>query len=338
MSRRGFLGAAAGAGATGLVIAARAKLAGASSSTAPRPARHDHSGHTGYSSHSAGAGGVDHAKNGFHPYNLLTGFDHGQLSKDRGGRPVREFHLQIESKTIEIAPGVRFEAWTYNGRVPGPSLRAREGDLVRIHFHNTSEMPHTIHFHGIHIDRMDGVPGMGQVKPGASYTYEFTAEPFGTHLYHCHTRPFAEHINRGLYGAFIIDPKQGRPEANEMVMVMNGFDIDGDERNEIYALNTVAFAYEHEPIQIKAGELQRAYVINVTEHDPVNSLHLHANFFDLYRTGTSLTPQEHTDIVTMGQAERHMLEFRYPHKGQYMFHAHQSRLADRGWSSMFEVI
>jgi FtsP/CotA-like multicopper oxidase with cupredoxin domain len=91
------------------------------------------------------------------------------------------------------------------------------------------------------------------------------------------------------------------------------------------------------PIQISQGELQRAHVINVTEFDPINSIHLHANFFHLYRTGTSLIPDEYTDIISMGQAERHMLEFVYNDAGRFMFHAHQTEFVQLGWMSAFEV-
>src|SRR5918997_1600655 len=101
--------------------------------------------------------------------------------------------------------------------------------------------PPTIHWHGIHPAAPDGVPGIGagQIKPGGSTTYEFTAEPFGLHLYHCHVRPLAEHIAKGMYGALIIDPKEPRPDADELVMVMNGFDTNFDRANEVYAVNTV---------------------------------------------------------------------------------------------------
>ena len=283
------------------------------------------------------SGPVDHAANGFHPHELLSSFDRGSVSRDRFGNVVREYHLNVEHKRITIADGVSFDAWTYNGRVPGPSLRATEGDRLRIHFDNTSEMPHTVHFHGVHQARFDGTPGEGEVMPGESYVYDFVARPFGTHLYHCHSAPLATHINRGLYGAFIVDPREGRPEAHEMVMVLNAFDTNGDEENEIYALNTVAFAYEDDPIKVAVDQPLRAYVVNLTEFDPINSLHLHANFFHLYRTGTSMTPSEYTDVVMMSQAERHMIEFSYPFPGRYMFHAHQSEIADKGWMSSFLV-
>jgi FtsP/CotA-like multicopper oxidase with cupredoxin domain len=282
-------------------------------------------------------GRVNNERNGFDPHVVLTDFDGGAVSRDSSGRTVREYEFTAVTREIEVAPGVFFPAWTYNGRVPGPTIRATEGDRIRITFTNTTPHPHSIHFHGIHPSRMDGVPGQGEVYPGDSFVYDFTAIPFGTHLYHCHSLPLAQHVHRGLYGAFIVDPKKGRPDAHEMVMVMNGFDTNFDNENEVYAVNTIAFAYVNEPIQIKAGELQRAHVINITEFDPLNSIHLHANFFNLYRTGTSLTPHEFTDTISMGQAERHMIEFTYRDPGRFMFHAHVTEFVGLGWLSFFEV-
>ncbi len=295
-----------------------------------------HSPHSPHSSMIGTVGTVDHARNGFTPAELLTSFDWGVVSRS-GGRTVREYHLVAGEKEIEVAPGVFYPAWTYNGRVPGPTIRAVEGDLMRITLENTTDHPHSVHFHGFHPAAMDGVPGAREAAPHSSITYEFTAEPFGLHLYHCHSLPLRMHLARGLYGAFIVDPRAGRPPAREHVKEMNAFDTDFNGSNEVYAVNTVAFAYAHEPIPVKAGELQRAYVVNLTEFDPINSIHLHATFFDLFRTGTSLTPHEFTDVVSMGQAERHVIEFRYREPGQYMFHAHQTEFTDLGWMGMFEV-
>ncbi len=282
-------------------------------------------------------GTVDHRRNGFTPKQLLTEFDGGEVSKDRSGRTVREYEFVATQREIEVAPGIFFPAWTYNNRVPGPSIRATEGDRIRIRFTNTTPHPHTIHFHGIHPAAMDGVPGLGEIGTGKTLVYDFIAEPFGTHLYHCHSLPLDQHIHRGLYGAFIVDPKRGRPDANEMVMVMNAFDTNFDGENEVYALNTIAFAYMNEPIKLERGRLQRAHVINVTEFDPINSIHIHANFFNLYRTGTKLAPDEFTDTISMGQAERHMIEFTYDQPGHFMFHAHQTEFVELGWLSAFEV-
>jgi FtsP/CotA-like multicopper oxidase with cupredoxin domain len=88
---------------------------------------------------------------------------------------------------------------------------------------------------------------------------------------------------------------------------------------------------------VKLGELQRVYLVNITEFDLLNSMHVHANFFDVYPTGTSLRPSEYTDIVTLAQAERAILEFRYDHPGRFLFHAHQSEFAELGWLGQFEV-
>ena len=83
-------------------------------------------------------------------------------------------------------------------------------------------------------------------------------------------------------------------------MVMNGFDTNFDRSNEVYAVNTVAFAYMDEPIQVKRGELVRIYLVNALEFDLVNSFHIHANFFDYYPTGTRLEPRDFTDTVDPG--------------------------------------
>ncbi|MBA2546660.1 MAG: multicopper oxidase domain-containing protein, partial [Solirubrobacterales bacterium] len=283
---------------------------------------------------------VDHAANGFNPTDMLRDFDYGKTTRLPSGRVLREWTLIAADKEIEVAPGVKYPAWTYNGRVPGPTLRANEGELLRIRFVNGSEHPHTIHFHGLHPSEMDGVPGLGAglIDPGGETTYEFNAEPFGLHLYHCHAGPLAEHIARGLYGAFIIDPKEGRPEADEMMMMMNGFNTNFDAQgNQIYAVNTVAFHYVNEPVAVERDRPVRIYLVNILEYDPINSFHVHGNFFNHFPTGTSLTPIEFTDTIIQGQAQRAVLEMCFPYSGDFMFHAHKSEFAELGWMGFFRV-
>lgn len=302
--------------------------------------RVDHSGHLagGHASFRDGRA-VDHARNGFDPHALLRDFDWGTARRTASGRTVREWELVAQDREIEVMPGVSFAAWTYNGRIPGPTLRAREGERLRIGFANGSEHPHTIHFHGIHPAEQDGVPGLGagQIEPGRRTVYEFDALPAGLHLYHCHVRPLAEHIAKGLYGAFIIDPAEPREEADEMVMVMNGFDTNFDRANEVYAANSIGFAYMDEPIAAKVDQLVRVYLVNVLEYDLVNSFHLHGNLFHYFPTGTSKEPSELTDTVMLCQGQRGVLEWRFPYPGRYMFHAHQSEFTELGWQGFFEV-
>jgi FtsP/CotA-like multicopper oxidase with cupredoxin domain len=283
---------------------------------------------------------VDHRANGFNPSDVLREFDWGRTRRLASGRVLREWTLVAGDKEIEVAPGVHYPAWTYNGRVPGPTLRAREGDLLRVRFVNGSEHPHTVHFHGLHPSQMDGVPGVGDglIPSGSDTTYEFTAEPFGLHLYHCHAGPLAEHIARGLYGAFIVDPKGGRPDADELVMVMNGFNTNFDaEGNQVYAVNSVAFHYVNEPVAVERGEPVRIFLANLLEYDPINSFHIHGNFFNYFPTGTSLTPSEYTDMVAQAQAQRGILELEFPYVGDYMFHAHKTEFAELGWMGFFRV-
>jgi FtsP/CotA-like multicopper oxidase with cupredoxin domain len=305
-----------------------------------------HGGHSATTAHAGFAPGgvVDHARNGFDPTEILRDFDYGRTTRLATGRVLREWELHAVDKEIEVAPGVFYPAWTYNGRVPGPTLRCREGERLRIKFTNGSEHPHTIHFHGLHPAFMDGMPGVGEtrgggtIESGQTFTYEFDAEPFGLHLYHCHISPLASHISRGLYGAFIVDPKQGRPEADELVMVMNGFDTNFDGSNEVYAVNTVGFHHVADPVRVTRGELVRIHLVNILEFDQLNSFHIHANFFDYYPTGTRLEPTDFTDTVIQGQGQRGILELRFPYPGKYMFHAHVSEFAELGWTGFFEVI
>ena len=276
---------------------------------------------------------VDTSK--FDPTSYLTSFDYGVPSVLPNGQTQREYKITATDQEIEVAPGVYFNAWTYNGTVPGPTIRCTEGDRLKINFYNAGSHPHTIHFHGIHASNMDGV--FEPVQPGESFFYEFDAAPMGFHLYHCHARPLKRHLHKGLYGAFIIDPPEGRPEAKELVMLMNGFDTNFDGENEVYAVNSVAFHYEKHPIDIQQGELVRVYCGNMTEFDLLNSFHLHGNMFKLYRTGTNLDRHELTDTVMLCQGERAVLEFKYEHLGKFMFHAHQSEFAELGWMGVFNV-
>jgi FtsP/CotA-like multicopper oxidase with cupredoxin domain len=335
LSRRDILKIGIAAGGTAIVAAGKSILDPSSQVLANNKlfSPLSHSGPHGMEIPSGMVGDVDTSL--FDPMKYLTAFDWGIESRMPNGKTLREWDVVATEKDIEVAPGIWFPAWTYNNQVPGPTFRCRQGDMLRFHFTNVSTHPHTIHFHGIHSPAMDGIEPV--IQPGEEFTYEFEAKPFGLHLYHCHVMSLRKHIHKGLYGTFIIDPPQDRPPAREMVMMMNGFDTNFDNANEVYAVNTVAFHYMKHPIPAKVGELVRVYLVNITEFDLVNSFHLHASMYRLFRTGTSLDHFELTDMVTMSQGERHILEFEFEFPGQYMFHAHQSEFAELGWMGVFEA-
>ncbi len=247
---------------------------------------------------------------------------------------VREYTLTAIDRRIEVAQGVFFDAWTYNGTVPGPVILATQDDVLRVNFVNGGAHPHTIHFHGIHPANMDGV--FEVVHPGDTYTYEFPARPYGMQLYHCHSTPLKKHIHKGLYGAFIIDPPEPRRPAHELVMVMNGYDTDGDGENNFYTVNGRAFYYAKYPVRVRRSETLRIHLANLTEFDLINSFHLHGEFFRYYRTG-STDRFEYTDTVVQAQGERGIIEIDWHNAGTFMFHAHQSEFAELGWMGYFDV-
>jgi manganese oxidase len=272
--------------------------------------------------------------NTFSPMQTLRNFDYGTV-KQENGRTVREFRLVAGNTTLQLNQAVSFNSWNYNGRVPGPTLRAKAGELIRVSFLNLAGHAHSMHFHGFHPAEMDGIK---PIRHSTGTIYELEAEPYGLHLYHCHVSPVTRHIGKGLYGMLIIDPPQPRPVADEMVLVMGGYDTNDDGKNELYAFNGIPDYYMMHPIEIYQHQLIRLYVLNTIEFDPAVTFHLHANMFDVYPTGMTLKPSHTTDVITMGTAERHILEFQFQYPGQFMFHPHQDGIAEHGCMGAFNVI
>lgn len=311
----------------------------------------------------------------------LDSFNCGNAQTFSNGTTVRNFTLMAEEShfiPVTMAENstdqVIFPGWTYNGTIPGPTLRMTEGDIVNIKVVNSpqSKNDHSLHMHSIHDPSMDGTMGQsGAIAPGHEFTYSFVAGPVGLYPYHCHVAPIQDHINHGLYGAFIIDPKEGRPPAHEMMMMMNSYDLDLngalgptfrpptaeeartilyndtgqempeleiDRGNELYTLNGKAFEYRDNPIELNVDEPQRIYLVSMTEFDPVNNFHLHSGMFNYTAAGTENTPPIVTDIVTLSQGDRGIIEFTPKMLGHFMFHSHINEFADLGWMSMFNVV
>ncbi len=302
----------------------------------------------------------------------LTYFNCGRVKVDllpEGKQQVtREFTLVAkENQSIPIAyNGLKFEnAWTFNGTIPGPTMRATQGDLVKITVVNSmgNNHSHSLHLHSIHSGDIDGIDGeAGAIAPGHNFTYTFVAQPYGVYPYHCHVTPIEQHINKGLYGVFMIDPPVPRPQMREMVMLMNGYDLDYEKEgvgpsriptpeevaddfmpqafehvNEVYTANGKAFDYMNHPILLQKGVPYRVYVVNMLEFDPVNNFHLHGNVFKYYPSGTSETPAFVSDIIALTQGDRGIVEFKFDLPGKYMFHSHINELSDLGWMGFFEV-
>jgi len=299
----------------------------------------------------------------------LTYFNCGHVTiDDKNKTTTREFTLITEENhTVPISnAGHYFKAWTFNGTIPGPTMRMTEGDLIKITVINApnSNHSHSLHMHSMHPGEVDGVTGpAGAIQPGKSFTYTFIAQPYGLYPYHCHVEPVEDHVNRGLYGMFIIDPKQPRMPMHEMAMLMNGYDmnytheggsfsmppvdkkdptklLEGHEverGNDIYTVNGVGFGYMGHPIHLVQGENYRIYLVNMLDFDLVNSFHLHGMMFNYISAGTATVPDYKTDIVTQTVGDRGIIEFTAGYPGQYMIHAHQSEFTGKGWMGMLNV-
>jgi len=136
-----------------------------------------------------------------------------QILKPRVENGVKIFDITARKMRWETAPSQTVEAWAYNEQVPGPQIRVREGDRVRVNIKNELSESTAVHFHGVELPNdQDGVPFITQppIKPGQSYTYEFTAPNPGSHMYHSHHNS-ATQVGLGLLGAFIIEPKNPDP-------------------------------------------------------------------------------------------------------------------------------
>lgn len=266
----------------------------------------------------------------FDPQDCLRSFEWGRVVVENG-QPVRIFEVEARSITLPLGGDVLFKAWSLNGRVPGPTLRARQGERIRVVFRNGDSTSHSLHFHGVHPVAMDGID---PVLKGRTAVYELTVGPAGLYPYHCHVAPVSRHVGKGLFGLLVVDPPKPRPPADELVLVMGGYDLNNDGHNELYAFNGIPDTYMHQPIQIRQHELVRLYLLNMTELESPLTFHLHANEFQVIRPGWI----ERTDVVTLGVAERQILEFRYSFPGRYMFHPHQDQIAERGCMGFFNVV
>jgi FtsP/CotA-like multicopper oxidase with cupredoxin domain/plastocyanin len=276
------------------------------------------------------------------------------------GGQVREFHLEAKPGTWEILPGTVTNAWTYNGQVPGPELRVREGDLVRVVLINHLPVPTTIHWHGVDLSwKMDGVPGLTQqtVQPGATFTYEFVATPAGTRMYHSHEDTNGQ-MELGLYGALIIEPRNGpRYDVDRTIILderaldftpevaMGAADLRGaDSGNgrggafqyDLFLMDGRAGA-AIPPVKVKPHQRILLRLINLGNLP--HAIHLHGHTFKIVATDGNPVPsgaQWRKDTVMLGPGERFDLEVVAYNPGVWMLHCHMPNHGDNGMMTVMQ--
>ena len=231
---------------------------------------------------------------------------------------VKVFELTTEELQWEVAPGQSVKAWAYNGQVPGPQIRVTEGDRVRLVLTNKLPESTSIHFHGLEVPNdQDGVPYITQppVKPGDTYTYEFTVPNAGSHMYHSHHNS-AKQVGMGLLGAFVVAPRRANPRHRadvDYVMIIN-------DSYHGYTLNGKGFPAT-EPIVAKRGQVVRLRFMN--EGQMIHPMHLHGMHMTVIaRDGWDLSAPYKCDTVNVGPGERWDCLVNCNNPGTWALHCH----------------
>ena len=254
---------------------------------------------------------------------------------------TRAFDLTVAETQWELLPGVTTMAVTFNGTVPGPTIRVTEGDTVEIAVTNTLAQATSIHWHGLHIPNdQDGVGGVTQpmIESGQTFTYKFTAPHAGTFMYHAHGANSREQIDRGLYAPFIIDPAGGDAiQADKEVTLTIGNWMVGDATGEMAGMDMgsdIAMSMEYdyftingksfpatEPIEVTEGQLVRLRFLNPSQ--TIHPMHLHGmDMAIVAKDGEPLAEPQRINTLDLGQGETYDVVFLADNPGTWLLHCH----------------
>jgi len=276
--------------------------------------------------------------------------------------PVKEIHLDTTHKIIEIAPGVKFSAWTFGDQVPGPVIRARVGDRIKFSMTNRSDerapgiefhappMMHSMDFHAAMVSPQDKYRS---VAPGQTISFEFTANYPGVYMYHCGTPMVLEHIASGMYGMVIVEPKGGYPTKvdREYAIIQSEFYtkldpekhklggsplyvLDGDRVRSKAPTYTVFNGryngFVDSPLSAKPGERVRLFVLNVGPSN-TSSFHVVGTIYDrVWLEGNPDNQLRGAQTVLLGSSNSAIVEFVIPEAGSYVMVDHHFANASQG--------
>jgi manganese oxidase len=232
---------------------------------------------------------------------------------------TKQFTLTAKIVKWEVEPGKMVDAWTYNGVVPGPTIKVDVGDKVEVVVHNELPESTAVHFHGIRLpNSQDGVPDMTQepIKPHATYTYRFTATRAAVGMYHSHHDAVTQ-VPNGLAGAFLIG-EMPRPNGvdvtQELPMMLDDSGTIG------LALNGKSFPATA-PIVAKSGEWVEVHYMN--EGVMAHPMHLHGlDQLVIAKDGYPLPAPYFADTILVGPGERYTVLVKADVKGVWAWHCH----------------
>ncbi len=250
---------------------------------------------------------------------------------------------------MEVAPGVMQEMWTFNGQVPGPTLRGKIGDTFKVTIVNKGKMSHSIDFHSSKVAWSDEMRSIG---PGESLVYTYTAEFAGMFMYHCGTAPALHHIGNGMYGAVIIDPPVLAPVEKEFFMIQNEFYLGsnskaGDlgkminEKWDAVVFNGYFNQYKSAPIHVEKGTRYRMWVMDVGPNEN-SAFHIVGTIFDtIFKEGTYLLQPDvrkgGSQVLDLQPAQGGFVEFSFAEDGLYPFVTHKFANVGKGALGFFAV-
>jgi nitrite reductase (NO-forming) len=275
---------------------------------------------------------------------------------------VKEVRLDTTHKIIEIAPGVKFSAWTFGDSVPGPVVRARVGDRIKFSMTNRSDekvpgvqitaapMMHSMDFHTAMVSPQDKYRS---IAPGQTITFEFTANYPGVFMYHCGTPMVLEHIASGMYGMMIVEPKDGYPTKadREYAVIQSEFYTKPDPEKRkvdgapLYVLDGARVrakaptytvfngrynGFVENPLQAKPGERVRLFVLNVGPSN-TSSFHVVGTIFDrVWFEGNPDNQWRGAQTALLGSSNSAIVEFIVPEAGSYIMVDHHFANASQG--------
>jgi nitrite reductase (NO-forming) len=275
---------------------------------------------------------------------------------------IKTVRLDTAHRVIEIAPGVRFSAWTFGNQIPGPTIRARVGERIKFVMTNRSDEPvsgprltaapmmHSMDFHAAMVSPQDKYRS---IAPGQTIEFEFTLNYPGVFMYHCGTPMVLEHIASGMYGAVVVEPRGGYPTVvdREYVIVQSEFYVkldpenrtddgaplyvlDGDRLRDARPTHTV-FNGEHNgmvrsPLPAEVGERVRLYVLNAGP-SRTSSFHVVGTIFDrVWFEGNPDNQFRGMQTVLLGSSSSAIVEFLIPETGAYVMVDHHFANASQG--------
>ena len=253
---------------------------------------------------------------------------------------TKRFELAVRRTAWELLPGVTTDAITFNGSVPGPTIRVTEGDTVEIVVDNQLDESTSVHWHGLHIPNdQDGVAGVTQepILPGQTYTYRFLAPHAGTFMYHAHGDRSREQIDMGLYAPLIIDPQGLDPIAadDEYVLALQGWmvGIPGTTgMTGMDAPDSMSMDYDYftingksfpatQAIDVEEGDLVRLRFINPSQ--TIHPMHLHGMDMAVFaKDGETLAQPQRLNTLAIEQGETYDVVFRADNPGSWLLHCH----------------